>query len=389
MIGWKSLYKKSICILLISCLSVVSLPCKTRGETTSEKIKKAEELKKETEQQKKAVEDKKEDLEDTREQLQDYLNKLNSELEEISDNLAKIETRMGDKQTEIVQTKLDIEAAKIEEGRQYELMKRHLRAVYEKGNTTLLQTFLQTTNYADFLNKAEYVGKLEDYDRKLFDVLVEQRKTVEEKEEVLKKEIEQLDELMGEAKAEKNKVSTLVNSTSGTIAATNGAITATEIEQKAFESEIKEQEANLEALKKQLKEEKELSERANRMAWSNTGDLGFDVSDRELLACLIFCEAGNQPYIGQVAVGSVVINRMRSAAFPNTMVGVIYQKKQFTPAGSGRLATRLSLGAPESCYRAADEAMAGSQPVGNCLFFRTVIPQIKGTCHGFIGSPVT
>ena len=382
MIRWKSICKKTICILLVVSAGFFVVPDHVNAETTSEKIKKAEELKKETEQQKKAVDDKKEDLEDTREQLQDYLNKLNSELEEISNNLAKIETRMDDKQTEIVQTKLDIEAAKIEEDRQYELMKRHLRAIYEKGDVTLLQTFLQTSNYADFLNKAEYVGKLEDYDRRLFDLLVEQRKTVEEKEEVLKKEIEQLDELMGEAKAEKNKVSTLVNSTSGTIAATDGAITATEIEQKAYESEIKEHEANLAALKKQLKEEKELSERAGRMAWSNTGDLGFDVSDRELLACLIFCEAGNQPYIGQVAVGSVVINRMRSAAFPNTMVGVIYQKRQFSPVGSGRLATRLSLGATESCYRAADEAMAGSQPVGNCLFFRTVIPQINGTIIG-------
>ena len=382
MIRWKSICKKTICILLVVSAGFFAVPVHVNAETTSEKIKKAEELKKETEQQKKAVDDKKEDLEDTREQLQDYLNKLNSELEEISNNLARIETRMDDKQTEIVQTKLDIESAKIEEARQYELMKRHLRAIYEKGDVTLLQTFLQTSNYADFLNKAEYVGKLEDYDRRLFDLLVEQRKTVEEKEEVLKKEIEQLDELMGEAKAEKNKVSTLVNSTSGTIAATDGAITATEIEQKAYESEIKEHEANLAALKKQLKEEKELSERAGRMAWSNTGDLGFDVSDRELLACLIFCEAGNQPYIGQVAVGSVVINRMRSAAFPNTMVGVIYQKRQFSPVGSGRLATRLSLGATESCYRAADEAMAGSQPVGNCLFFRTVIPQINGTIIG-------
>ena len=378
----RKLLRKIISIAIAATLLTGLAPAGTHAETTSEKIKKAEQLKKATEEQKKAVESKKEDLEDTKQQLQDYLNKLNSELEEISNNLAKIETRMDDKQMEIVQTKLDIEAAKIEEARQYELMKRHLRAIYEKGDVTLLQTFLQTSNYADFLNKAEYVGKLEDYDRRLFDLLVEQRKTVEEKEEVLKKEIEQLDELMGEAKAEKNKVSTLVNSTSGTIAATDGAITATEIEQKAYESEIKEHEANLAALKKQLKEEKELSERAGRMAWSNTGDLGFDVSDRELLACLIFCEAGNQPYIGQVAVGSVVINRMRSAAFPNTMVGVIYQKRQFSPVGSGRLATRLSLGATESCYRAADEAMAGSQPVGNCLFFRTVIPQINGTIIG-------
>ena len=378
----RKLLRKIISIAIAATLLTGLAPAGTHAETTSEKIKKAEQLKKVTEEQKKAVDSKKEDLEDTKQQLQDYLNKLNSELEEISNNLAEIEARMSEKQTEIVQAKLDIEAAKIEEARQYELMKKRLRVIYEKGDVSLLQTFMQTTNYSDFLNKAEYVGRLEEYDRKMFDGLVQQRKLVEEKEEVLKIEIEQLDELMGDAKAEKNKVSTLVNSTSGTIAATDGAISAAELEQRAYESEIKEQEANLTALKKQLEEEKALSERANRMAWSNASDLGFEGSDRELLACLIYCEAGNQPYIGQVAVGSVVVNRMRSAAFPNTMVGVIYQKRQFSPVGSGRLATRLSLGATESCYRAADEAMAGVQPVGNCLFFRTVIPQIKGTIIG-------
>lgn len=378
----RKLLRKIISITIAATLLTGLAPAGTHAETTSEKIKKAEQLKKVTEEQKKAVDSKKEDLEDTKQQLQDYLNKLNSELEEISSNLAEIETRMSEKQTEIVKTKLDIEAAKIEETRQYELMKKRLRVIYEKGDVSLLQTFMQTSNYSDFLNKAEYVGRLEEYDRKMFDDLVQQRKLVEEKEQVLKIEIEQLDELMDDAKAEKNKVSTLVNSTSGTIAATDGAISAAELEQRAYESEIKEQEANLTALKKQLEEEKALSERANRMAWSNASDLGFEGSDRELLACLIYCEAGNQPYIGQVAVGSVVVNRMRSAAFPNTMVGVIYQKRQFSPVGSGRLATRLSLGATESCYRAADEAMAGVQPVGNCLFFRTVIPQIKGTIIG-------
>ncbi|MCR5508487.1 MAG: cell wall hydrolase [Lachnospiraceae bacterium] len=374
--------KKSICAALIASFIVPFAGYFVHAETTSEKIQKAEELKKVTEEQKKAVEDKKDDLEDTKQQLQDYLSKLNSELEAISDNLAEIEQRIADKEAEIEQTKRDIEAAKEEEARQYDLMKRHLRAVYEKGNSSAFQTFIQTENYADFLNKTEYVGKLEDYDKKMFDILVAQREAVEEKEQILENEIVQLNELMDEAKTEKNKVSTLVNSTSGTIAATNGAISAAELEEKAYESEIAQQEANLASLKKQLDEEKELSERANRMAWSNTGDLGFEVSDRELLACLIYCEAGNQPYVGQVAVGSVVINRMRSAAFPNTMVGVIYQKRQFSPVGSGRLATRLSLGATESCYRAADEAMAGVQPVGNCLFFRTVIPQIQGTVIG-------
>ena len=122
--------------------------------------------------------------------------------------------------------------------------------------------------------------------------------------------------------------------------------------------------------------------KAAKMSWRDISEIQFQEGDRDLLACLIYCEAGNQPYTGQVAVGAVVINRVRSAAFPNTVSGVIYAPRQFTPAGSGRLATRLALGASSSCYQAADEAMSGATPVGNCLYFRTVIPEINGTIIG-------
>ena len=54
------------------------------------------------------------------------------------------------------------------------------------------------------------------------------------------------------------------------------------------------------------------------MSWSTAGDLNFADGDRDLLACLIYCEAGGESYTGQVAVGAVVINRMRSAAFHPT-----------------------------------------------------------------------
>ena len=374
--------KKCICFALILIMCVELTPVNMWAETTSEKIKKAEELKKKTEAQKKAVEKKKENLKDTKQQLQDYLSSLNDELTQISDSLEKIETRISQKEEEISATQEEVDVAKAEEKKQYDLMKMHLRCVYEKGNPTLFETFINTSAYADFLNKAEYVGKLEAYDQKMFEVLVEQRKAVEEKEKILQNEVEQLNELLGDAQAEKNRVSTLVNSTSGTIAETSDAITAAELEEKAYASEIKDQENSLSSLKKQLQEEQAIAAKAKKMSWSTAGDLNFADGDRDLLACLIYCEAGGESYTGQVAVGAVVINRMRSAAFPNTMVGVIYQKKQFSPVASGRLATRISLGANDSCYRAADEAMAGVSPVGNCLFFRTVIPEINGQIIG-------
>lgn len=95
-------------------------------------------------------------------------------------------------------------------------------------------------------------------------------------------------------------------------------------------------------------------------------------SEQELLAALIFCEAGNQPYEGQVAVGAVVMNRVRSGVYPNTVSEVIYQSGQFTPAMTGWLDSVLySRGYTASAEQAAADAIAGSNPVGECLYFST------------------
>lgn len=95
-------------------------------------------------------------------------------------------------------------------------------------------------------------------------------------------------------------------------------------------------------------------------------------SEQELLAALIFCEAGNQPYDGQVAVGAVVMNRVCSGSFPDTITDVIYQSGQFTPAMTGWLDSVLaSDGYTDSAMQAAADALAGSNPIGDCLYFST------------------
>nr|WP_242973552.1 cell wall hydrolase [Massilistercora timonensis] len=106
-------------------------------------------------------------------------------------------------------------------------------------------------------------------------------------------------------------------------------------------------------------------------ASANVGE-GVEYSDStlKLLASIIFCEAGNQPYEGQVAVGAVVMNRVRSDAFPDTVREVIYQKGQFTPAGSGWLDRVVaSQGYTDSALQAAKDALAGQSPIGDCLYF--------------------
>ena len=94
--------------------------------------------------------------------------------------------------------------------------------------------------------------------------------------------------------------------------------------------------------------------------------------DRELLAGLIYCEAGNQSREGKVAVGAVVMNRVASSSFAGTIKDVMYESGQFSPAGSGWLDSVIANGAiPSSCYEAADAALAGENPIGSAMYFNT------------------
>ena len=126
------------------------------------------------------------------------------------------------------------------------------------------------------------------------------------------------------------------------------------------------------AYEKKLEEERKAAEEAARIAAEKAAAEAAAQADRELLASLIFCEAGNQPYEGQVAVGAVVMNRVKSGAYPNTISEVIYQSGQFTPAMTGWLdSVRANAGYTASAMQAAEEALAGSSPVGDCLYFST------------------
>lgn len=90
----------------------------------------------------------------------------------------------------------------------------------------------------------------------------------------------------------------------------------------------------------------------------------------QLMAALIYCEAGNQPYEGQVAVGAVIMNRVRSSVYPNSITEVIYQSGQFGPAMTGWLDSVLASGSySATAMQAASDAIAGSNPIGDCLYF--------------------
>ena len=152
-----------------------------------------------------------------------------------------------------------------------------------------------------------------------------------------------------------------------------GAITKAEYDKMNSSSADKKEETKSEKTTK-TSDKKESSSKTEKSddSKSGSGDYVIKCSDSELdmLAAIIQCEAGGESYKGQVAVGAVVVNRVKSGRYPNSVESVIKQKSQFSPVRSGRFAKVLKKGARSSCYKAAKAALSGESPVGNAKSFR-------------------
>ena len=381
--------RRSVTVCAVAILLSVMLPVTVQAtEETRRKIDQAEQEKKETESKLDETEENLDKLNEQKNSLQGALTTLNTELSQVSNNLSDLETKITDKEAEIdalnkeiarVQEELTIAVQLKEE--QYEAMKQQIKFIYERSDYLYLELFFSAGSFSDFLNKNNYIEQLSAYEEKVLQDYKDAQAAMEAKEEELQLAMDKLEqdkEELGEYKvqvvAEQSRVSGLVSKTSSSINATASQISEAEAEALAYEQKIKEQEENITALKAKLAEEIRMAQLASESSWRDISEVNFAEGDRYLLANLIYCEAGGESYTGQVAVGSVVINRVLSSVFPDTVTGVIYQSRQFSPVASGRLALALAEGrATGSCYQAADEVMKGTTNVGGCVYFRTPV----------------
>ena len=124
-----------------------------------------------------------------------------------------------------------------------------------------------------------------------------------------------------------------------------------------------------------LAEEQEILEAQKKAAeqkqasYSQGAAVAASYDDVTLLAALIQCEGGNQPYEGQVGVGAVVVNRLHSGRYGSSISAVIYAPHQFGPAGTGAVARVAAAGPKASCMQAAQDALNGVSTVGGCTHF--------------------
>jgi len=375
--------KKRILTVLVVAGLFGALSVTTYALTTQEKINQKEQEKKETENRLNETQNNIEGMQEQQNTLKGELNNLNTQLTEVSDNLEKLENQIDAKEQEIEVTQQELAEAQKTADDQYAAMKKRIQYMYERNDYYFLEAMLSANNFSDMLNYFAYVNALSAYDRKMLTQFEQTRDDIAAYEVKLNEEREELADYKVQVEAEQARVSGLVSSTSNSIAQYSSQISVAEQEAEAYEAQIKQQEEDLKALRKKLAEEIAMSKLAAKSAKRDISQISFAEGDRYLLANLIYCEAGGEPYAGQLAVGAVVINRVLSSVYPDTVTGVIYQRSQFSPVGSGRLAIALAENkATANCYKAADEAMAGVSNVGNCVYFRTPIPGLTGISIG-------
>ena len=179
-------------------------------------------------------------------------------------------------------------------------------------------------------------------------------------------------EAEAQAKAAAEEAAQLEAEAQAKAAAEEAAQLEAEAQAKAAEEAARlEAEAQAKAAAEEAAEEAARLEAEAQQAALAAQTAAISAEELKLLANIIYCEAGSESYVGKVAVGNVIMNRVKSASQPNTITEVVYAKGQFSPVRNGSLQRALSSDkADAACYQAAIEALAGAQPVGGKLFFR-------------------
>ena len=376
-----ALRKAKIALWMAVVLFACSVPSFSYAVTTQDRLNEALKDKDEIKDRLDSKNDHIDDLKDTEAGLQADLKDLNAQMTAVSSKLEELE--IADKEEAIRITGEEIEEAKKTEAWQYDCMVKRIQYMYESGETDYLELLFSAQSFSDFLNYSDYFSAIADYDENMMAEYEATRQRIEEEEAKLLQEKADLDDLYLAAETEKSKVSGLISQTNSNIQKYGDKIATAEEEARAYEAELKKKEEDIATLKKIIEQEKALSAAAAKATWRDISEVTFADGDKKLLANIIYCEAGAEPYAGKLAVGAVVINRVLSSKYPDTVVGVIYQKSQFSPVASGRYELALAVDkANADCYKAAEEAMSGVTNVGSCLYFRTPIDGLTGIAIG-------
>ena len=206
---------------------------------------------------------------------------------------------------EIARTSDALVEAEENENEQYENMKSRIKYMYEHGNATLLEMLFSAENMADFINKADFIENLSEYDKTALDDLKNIYKNIEDQKNTLETQQDSLLDLKDELKKKQTELQEKAKATSTNL---------TEVQAK-LEKAKAEEAARLEA---ERLEQLQQNGGYDDTITNNGGQIDASADDVTLLAAILQCEA-HQNYDSLLAVATVILNRVESPRFPNTI----------------------------------------------------------------------
>lgn len=322
-------------------------------------------------------------LEQESSELQSELSTLQGQLSSLSEKINTLTTKINTTNEKIKKTELDLVAAKLNEDMQYNAMKKRIKFMYETGNPSFIEMICASGSMAEFLNKAEFVKNITEYDKNLLEELKEAKEDIQKKEESLKKEQEELQELQNELANDRAELNRTISSTKGKLKDSSEALKKAKEAQAAANNALHQTQNNnttskTDTTNKADKTDKTDSNKSDSNKKpssssnaSSSSSQSTSTTDLVLFAAILQCEAGTSSYDSLLAVATVIMNRVNSSRFPNTLSGVIYQSGQFSPTWNGSLKRTLAKGPCSLAYQVAGDAMAGKKldRVSSCLFF--------------------
>ena len=405
----RKLLKKIICLTICSSM-IMGLFSESLLETfavsdeTQKEIDKAEDEKEQLEDELEQQEENKGNLEDQKATAEERLKNLKAQYQSIASDLEALEEKQTEKEAEIEAKTKELEEAIATQEEQYENMKMRIQYMYEKPEDSLFGLFLKDFSIVEILNRVDNTMKIQEYDRQQLEEYTKAAEEIEIQKEELEAAKEELQVLIAEAEEQQKKVaamqketSTSINNYLNQIAEAEEKIGNTEAALEAKSKALKElyAKAQAEEAAERRRQAEEAAKRLQEALANGTikpedsgivyGELNLTQAELDMLTAMIYCEARGESYEGQLAVGYVIMNRVRSSKFPNNLESVLRQSKQFEPAGSGRFDIVLTaywggipgvIGESEwnSCQKAALVCVNSESNVGESLFFRTHAP---------------
>ena len=179
--------KKLFSLVLATVLTAATvLPC--YGASTKEKISNAQAEQAAAQSQLDSIQSRIDELNSKKGQSEEYLSELNQQLDDLQNRLQELQDQYDAKQNELVQIQADLEDAKAKEEEQYEAMKLRIQYMYENGGTSALETLLSSKDLSEFLNNAESVAKISQYDRTMLEKCENLQNTIKDQETTAEEE---------------------------------------------------------------------------------------------------------------------------------------------------------------------------------------------------------